>query len=62
MISGISHRDFDILSKCFNFGEKYHISGKFLGFSGKICSSLVKIGVCPEGGGSGGWSPKIIFK
>ena len=29
------------MSKCFNFGEKYDISGKFLGVSGKI-------GVCPE--------------
>jgi hypothetical protein len=36
------------LSKCFNFGEKYHISGKFLGVSGKNFSSLGKIGVCPE--------------
>jgi hypothetical protein len=24
------------LEKCFNFGEKYHISGKFLGVSGKF--------------------------
>jgi hypothetical protein len=24
------------LGKCFNFGEKYHISGKFLGLSGKF--------------------------
>jgi hypothetical protein len=36
------------LSKCFNFGEKYDISGKFLGVSGKKFSSLGKIGVCPE--------------
>ena len=40
--------DFDILSKCFNFGGKYHISGKFLGVSGKLFSSLGKIRVCPE--------------
>jgi hypothetical protein len=36
MISGISDRDFDILSKCFNVGEKYHISGKFIGFPEKF--------------------------
>jgi hypothetical protein len=34
--------------KCFNFGEKYHISGKFLGVSGKFFSYLGQIGVCPE--------------
>jgi hypothetical protein len=34
--------------KCFNFGEKFHISGKFLGVSGKFFSYLGKIGVCPE--------------
>jgi hypothetical protein len=34
--------------KCFNFREKYHISGKFLGVSGKMFSYLGKIGVCPE--------------
>ena len=34
--------------KCFNFGEKYQISGKFLGVSGKFFSYLGKIGVCPE--------------
>jgi hypothetical protein len=32
------HKKFDstflgFLEKCFNFGEKYHISGKFLGVS-----------------------------
>jgi hypothetical protein len=32
--------------KCFNFGEKYHISGKFLGVSRKFFSYLGKIGVC----------------
>jgi hypothetical protein len=32
------------LSKCFNFGEKYDISGKFLGVSGKMFTSLGKIG------------------
>jgi hypothetical protein len=31
--------------KCFNFGEKYHISGKFLGVSGNFFSYLGKIGV-----------------
>jgi hypothetical protein len=36
------------LSKCFNFGEKYNISGKFLGVYGKIFSCLGKIGVCAE--------------
>jgi hypothetical protein len=36
------------LEKCFNFGEKYHISGKFLGVSGKKFSYFGKIGVCPE--------------
>ena len=36
--------------KCFNFGEKDHISGKFLGVSGKIYSYLGKIGVCPTAG------------
>ena len=36
------------LEKCFNLGEKYHISGKFLGVSGKKFSYLGKIGVCPE--------------
>jgi hypothetical protein len=39
------HKKFDstflgFLEKCFNFGEKYHISGKFLGVSGKIFSYL----------------------
>jgi hypothetical protein len=34
--------------KCFNFGEKYDISGKFLGVSGKFFSYLGKIGVFPE--------------
>jgi hypothetical protein len=34
--------------KCFNFGEKYHISGKCLGVSGKFFSYLGKIWVCPE--------------
>jgi hypothetical protein len=34
--------------KCFNFGEKYDISGKFLGVSGKFFSYLGKIGVCAE--------------
>ena len=34
--------------KCFNLGEKYHISGKFLGLSGKFFSYLGKIGVCTE--------------
>ena len=47
------HKKFDstflgFLEKCFNFGEKYHISGKFLGVSGKFFSYLGKIGVCPE--------------
>ena len=28
--------------------ERYHISGKFLGVSGKFFSYLGKIGVCPE--------------
>jgi hypothetical protein len=42
--------------KCFNFGEKYHISGKFLGVSGNFLSYLGKIGVCPRGGR--GRSPK----
>jgi hypothetical protein len=36
------------LEKCFNFWEKYHISGKFLGVSGKMFSYLGKIGVCPK--------------
>jgi hypothetical protein len=36
------------LSKCFNFGGKYNISGKFLGVSGKFFLALGKIGVCPE--------------
>jgi hypothetical protein len=36
------------VKKCFNFGEKYHISGKFLGVSGKFFSYLGQIGVCPE--------------
>ena len=36
------------LEKCLNLGGKYHISGKFLGVSGKILSYLGKIGVCPE--------------
>jgi hypothetical protein len=31
-----------------NFWEKYHISGKFLGVSGKMFSYLGKIGVCPK--------------
>jgi hypothetical protein len=34
--------------KCFHFGEKYHISGKCLGVSGKFFSYLGKIWVCPE--------------
>ena len=34
--------------KCFNFWQKYNISGKFLGVSGKFFSYLGKIGVCPE--------------
>ena len=34
--------------KCFNFGEKYHICGKFLGISGKKFSYLGKTVVCPE--------------
>jgi hypothetical protein len=34
--------------KCFNFGEKHHISGEFLGVSGKLFSYLGKIGVCSE--------------
>jgi hypothetical protein len=47
------HKKFDstflgFLEKCFNFGEKYHISGKFLGVSGKFFSYLGKIGVCTE--------------
>jgi hypothetical protein len=50
------HKKFDstflgflgFLEKCFNFGEKYHISGKFLGVSVKFFSYLGKIGVCPE--------------
>jgi hypothetical protein len=47
------HKKFDstflgFLEKCFNFGEKYHIPGKFLGVSGKKFSYLGKIGVCPE--------------
>ena len=47
------HKKFDstflgFLEKCFNFGEKYHISGKFLGVSGKFFSYLGNIGVCPE--------------
>jgi hypothetical protein len=47
------HKKFDstfmgFLGKCFNFGEKSHISGKFLGVSGKFFSYLGKIGVCPE--------------
>jgi hypothetical protein len=47
------HKKFDstflgFLEKCFNFGEKYHISGKFLGVYGKNFSYLGKIGVRPE--------------
>ena len=50
------HKKFDstflgflgFLEKCFNFGEKYDISGKFLGVSGKIFSYLGKIWVCAE--------------
>jgi hypothetical protein len=47
------HKKFDstflgFLEECCNFGEKYHISGKFLGVSEKIFSYLGKIGVCPE--------------
>jgi hypothetical protein len=47
------HKKFDstflgFLEKCFNFGEKYHISGKFLCVSGKFFSYLGKIGVRPE--------------
>jgi hypothetical protein len=47
------HKKFDstflgFLEKCFNFGGKYYISGKFLGVSGKFFSYLGKIGVCPE--------------
>ena len=47
------HRKFDstflgFLEKCFNFGEKYHIWGKFLGVSRKFFSYLGKIGVYPE--------------
>ena len=34
--------------KCFNFGEKYHISGKFFGVYGKNFSYLGEFGVCPE--------------
>jgi hypothetical protein len=34
--------------KCFNFGEKYHICGKFLGIFRKICSFLGKTVVFPE--------------
>ena len=34
--------------KCFNFGEKYNISGKFLGISGNFFSYLGKNVVCPE--------------
>ena len=34
--------------KCFNFGEKHHICGKFLCISGKFFSCLVKTVVCPE--------------
>jgi hypothetical protein len=55
--------------KCFNFGEKYHISGKFLGISGKICSYLgnfltPKMVHWPKifwrrGGGEFSWKPKI---
>jgi hypothetical protein len=47
------HKKFDstflgFLGKCFNFGEKYHISGKFLGYCGKFFSYLGKIGLCTE--------------
>ena len=34
--------------KFFNFWEKYHISGKFFGISGKILSYLGKNVVCQE--------------
>ena len=48
------HKKFDstflgFLEKCFNFGGKYHISGKFLGVSENFLSYLGKIGVCPGG-------------
>ena len=60
------HKKFDstflgFLEKCFNFVEEYHISGKFLGVSGKFFSYLGKIGVC-RGGRSPKWSkggPKV---
>jgi hypothetical protein len=60
--------------KCFDFGEKYNICGKFLGISGKFFSYLGKNVICPEKffdsqygtltenflatGGEGGRSPK----
>ena len=46
------------LEKCFNFGEKYHISGKCLGVYGNFFSYLGKMG----GGRSPKWSkggPKV---
>jgi hypothetical protein len=47
------HKKFDstfleFLEKCFNFGKKFNISGKFLGVSGKIFSYLGKFGECRE--------------
>jgi hypothetical protein len=36
------------VKKCFNFGEKYHISGKFLGVSEKMFSYLGRIVVRAE--------------
>ena len=63
------HKKFDstflgFLEKCFNFGEKYHISGKFLGVYGKIGvgaekffdsqnGTLTEIFLAPGGGGRG---------
>jgi hypothetical protein len=63
------HKKFDstflgFLEKCFGFGEKYNIFGKFLGVSVKFVSYFGKIGVCPENffdsqnGTQGGRSPK----
>jgi hypothetical protein len=47
------HKKFDstflgFLEKCFGFGGKYNIFGKFLGVSVKFVSYFGKIGVCPE--------------
>jgi hypothetical protein len=36
------------LKKCFDFGEKYHISGIFFGISGKMFLYLEKNVVSPE--------------